>query len=154
MKSEYCPPPNPSKDLSLKLAITLGTISLIFSAFSASIYYLHILYLSVTSVEATRYMASTHSIAVTLFVLSLCLGLLALLNHKSSISFKLMLASTVNAFFGYLSPAERLWKLGYINSLNITILIATFHILTLSASSFFLNKTLKDKRPSFKSDEH
>ncbi len=99
-------------------------------------------------------MASTHSIAVTLFVLSLCLGLLALLNHKSSISFKLMLASTVNAFMGYLPPAERLWKLGYINSLNITILIATFHILTLSASSFFLNKTLKDKRPSFKSDEH
>jgi hypothetical protein len=145
MKSKHRTLPNPSKDLSLKLAFLSGIIGLGFSAFSASIYYLHILYLSVTSVEATRYMASTHSIAVTLFVLSLSLDLLALLNHKSSLSFKLMLASTICALMGYLPPAERLWKLGYINSLNETILIAIFHISTLATSSLFLNKTLKKK---------
>lgn len=145
MKSKHHPSPNPLKDLSLKLAFLSGIIGLGFSAFSASIYYLHILYLSVTSVEATRYMASTHSIAVTLFVLSLSLDLIALLNHKSSLSFKLMLASTICALMGYLPPAERLWKLGYINSLNETILIAIFHISTLATSSLFLNKTLKKK---------
>ena len=145
MKSKHRPSLNPSKDLSLKLAFLFGIIGLGFSTFSASIYYLHILYLSVTSIEATRYMASTHSIAVTLLVLSLSLDLLALLNHKSSLSFKLMLASTICALMGYLPPAERLWKLGYINSLNETILIAIFHISTLATSSLFLKKSLKNK---------
>jgi hypothetical protein len=147
VKSKHRPSPNPSRDLSLKLAFLSGIIGLGFSAFSASIYFLHILYLSVTSVEATRYMASTHSIAVTLFVLSLSLDLLALLNHKSSLSLKLMLASTVCALMGYLPPAERLWKLGYINSLDETILIAAIHVLTLTTSSLFLNKSLKEKNP-------
>lgn len=146
MKSEYRSPLNPPKDLSLKLAFLLGAIGLGFSIFSASIYYLHILYLSITTVEAARYMASTHSIAVTLFVLSLSLGLLALINHKGSLSFKLMLASTITALMGYFPPAERLWKLGYINSLNETIFIAILHISTLATSSFFLNKSLKEKK--------
>jgi hypothetical protein len=126
-----------------KLAFLTGAIGLGFSAFSACIYYTHILYLPATSIEAARYMASTHSVALTLFALSLCSGLIALLKYKCSLSFKLMLFSTVTAFVGYLPPSERLLRLGYSSSLNETIAIAIIHTALLATSATLLYRALK-----------
>ena len=126
-----------------KLAFLTGAIGLGFSVFLAYIYYAHIFYLPATSIEAARYIASTHSVAMTFFTLSFSLGLIALLNYKDGLSFKLMLASTATALLGYLPPSERLWRLGYTNSLNETIAIAIIHVALLTTSATLLNKALK-----------
>jgi hypothetical protein len=129
---------------SYKLAYLTGSIGLGFSIFLIFIYYMHLYYLTVTSIEAARYMASTHSVAMTLFTLSLCSGLIALLKNKDSLSFKLMLISAATALVGYLPPSERLWRLGYTNSLKETITIAVVHVALLSISASLLNRALKD----------
>ena len=126
-----------------KLAFLTGAIGLGFSVLLAHIYYAHILYLPATSIEAARYMASTHSVAMTFFTLSFSLGLIALLNYKYGLAFKLMLASAATALVGYLPPSERLWRLGYTNSLNETIAIAVVHVALLTVSATLLNKAVK-----------
>jgi len=123
-----------------KLAFLTGAIGLGFSVFLACIYYAHIFALPEISIEAARYMVSTHSIAVASFTLSFSLGLIALLNYKDSLSFKLMLASAATALVGYIPPSERLWRLGYTNSLNETIAIAIVHIALLTTSATLLKK--------------
>jgi hypothetical protein len=129
-----------------KLAFLTGAVGLGFSVFLACIYYAHILYLPATSIEAARYMVSTHSIAVASFTLSFSLGLIALLNYKDSLSFKLMLASAATALVGYIPPSERLWRLGYTNSLNETIAIAVVHIALLTTSATLFKKAVKKSR--------
>ncbi len=126
-----------------KLAFLTGAIGLGFSAFSTYIYYAHIFVLPDVSIEAIRYMASTHSIAMTFLTLSFSLGLIAILNYRYSLSFKLMLASAATALVGYIPPSERLWRLGYTSSLNETIAIAIFHIALLATSAILLNKAVK-----------
>ncbi|MDH7476808.1 MAG: hypothetical protein QHH17_00285 [Candidatus Bathyarchaeota archaeon] len=126
-----------------KLAFLTGAIGLGFSALLIYIYYAHIFTLPDIPIEAARYMASTHSIAMTFFTLSFSLGLIALLNYKDVLSFKLMLASTATALLGYLPPSERLWRLGYTNSLKETIAIAIIHVALLTTSATLLNKALK-----------
>lgn len=143
---------NPSSDVkkrsaalprSHKLAFLTGAIGLMFSAFSTYIYYAHILALPDIPIEAVRYMASTHSIAVTFLTLSFSLGLIAILNYRYSLSFKLMLASAATALVGYLPPSERLWRLGYTGTLNETIAMAIFHIALLTTSATLLKKSVK-----------
>lgn len=131
-----------------KLAFLIGAVGLGFSALLTYIYYAHILALPEISIEAARYMASTHSIAMTFFTLSFSLGLIALLNYKDILSFKLMLASAATALVGYLPPSERLWRLGYTNSLNETIAIAIIHIALLTTSATFLKKAVKEMKKS------
>lgn len=128
-----------------KLAIFTGAMGLGFSAFLTYIYYAHIFALPDISIEAARYLASTHSVAAAFFTLSFSLGLIALLNYKHNISFKLMLASTVTALVGYLPPSERLWRLGYTDSLNETMMVAMIHIALLTTSAALLYKVLKCK---------
>jgi hypothetical protein len=126
-----------------KLALLIGVVGLGFSVFSAYIYYMHILCLPETSIEAVRYMASTHSAAVALFVLSISLGLIALL--KGGLSFRLMLASTATAIAGYMPPIERLWRLGYARSLSETMAMAVVHTALLATSAALLYKASREK---------
>ncbi|MGB9854228.1 MAG: hypothetical protein ACPLRY_05425 [Candidatus Bathyarchaeales archaeon] len=145
MKTENPPSPEVNKasktaQHSYKLALVTGAISLGFSAFMAYVYYAHILILPETPIGAARYMASTHAIATTFFTLSFTLGLIALINYKSSLSFKLMLTSAATAIVGYIPPSERLWRLGYINSLNETGAIAVIHIALTITSAYLLYK--------------
>lgn len=125
-----------------KLASVTGAGGLGVSAFLTYVYYAHIFALPDIPIEAVRYMALTHSIAAAHFTLSFALGLIALINYSSSLSFKLMLASAATALAGYIPPCERLWRLGYTNSLNETVAIATIHIALIIASAALLHKTL------------
>jgi hypothetical protein len=128
-----------------KLALLIGVVGLGFSVFSAYIYYVHILCLPETSIEAVRYMASTHSAAVTLFALSISLGLIALLKGGCKLSFRLMLASTATAIVGYMPPIERLWRLGYARSLSETMAIAVVHTVLLATSAALLYRASREK---------
>ncbi len=151
MKLENPPSPEvnkPSKTARhlYKLALVTGAISLGFSAFMAYVYYAHILILPETPIGVARYMASTHAIATTFLTLSFALGLIALINCKSNLSFKLMLASAATAIIEYIPPSERLWRLGCINSLNETGAIAVIHIVLTVTSAYLLYKKLMHEK--------
>lgn len=128
------------------LASIAGVGGLGFSAFLAYVYFAHIFALPDIPIEAVRYMASTHSIAATFFTLSFTLGLIALISYKSSLSFKLMLASAATALVGYVPPSERLLRLGYINSLNETVAIAVVHIaLIITSAALYRHVKMRTK---------
>lgn len=127
----------------LKLAILVGTLGLVLTAFLIIVYYAHLGNLPDVSIEAIRYAASTLSAAIAFFVLSLGMGLIALASYRERKSSRLMLVSTVTAIIGYVFPCERLWRLSYTRSLNETIIIATVHVALLISSAFLLKTWYK-----------
>ena len=124
----------------LKLALVTGILGIALTLFMTIIYYMHLEVLPEDSIEVIRYTASVYSRAVVFFILSLGIGLTSLAFLKERKAYRLMLVSTFSAAIGYIFPIERLWRLGYANSLNETIIIAAIHITLLVSSTFLLKR--------------
>lgn len=125
------------------LVIVTGLLGLSASAFMALVYYSHLLNLPADSIGAIQYEVSAHSTAAILLSVSLALGLsaLAFRNERKSCSF--MLFSAFMALLGYLSPCERLFRLGYIDALISTLILAFFNVFLLLSSAMILHKIHK-----------
>jgi len=123
----------------LTLAQIFGFLGSMLTVFMILVYYMHLYALPDVSIEAVRFIASTHSAAVGFFAFSLGGGIASLVGRKERKASWVMLVSTVTAGLGYFFPSIRLWILGYLVSLIETLTIAIVH-LTLLVSSFRLLK--------------
>jgi uncharacterized membrane protein len=128
-----------------KLALLFGSLGLVLTIFLIIVYYMHLYFLSNSSIEVIYYTTSTYLAAITFFSLSLGIGIASMVTRSRRKSSYLMLVSAVIAFAGYVFPCKRLWTLGYLSALSETISIGIIHMTLLISSSFLLKVECKPK---------
>jgi len=122
----------------VKLAFLLRIAGYTLTAFMIIIYHIHSYILPDVSIEAIRYEASTLSAAIALLAFSLGEGIASLCFLSDRKSSLLVLISAVTIILGYVFPCSRLWVLGYMSALTITVIIGVIQVVLIISSLILL----------------